>query len=408
MGSFLAYVIYSGIVMLGFYIAYKWFLASENQTRFNRVVLLVIYLLSFTAWPVVDMIKNIGSDNETNVSRLVDIALPQADAVEEDRAAMMMAVLILVYVLGVVIVAARAIFAHCRIARIISGGEHHEYGRYVLVLVDDDRVAPFSWMRYIVMNRNDYMSAGDFIAAHESRHLDGRHWIDLLVAEVTIIIEWFNPVAWLMREELLTVHEYQADMGVIDAGYEAKAYQLLLIRKSVGIRMGSLANSLNHSKLKKRIAMMMQAPASKGRRLKAAMLLPAICISVLALESPVGLSFASGLCHAGLSNVVPTAQGGAGRTIADDMRLQTVDNMVIASDDEHALMGQADDIVVHVYGQDEDTKHFKYDGFPAVFVDGVLYDYERMADIDPNKIESISVEKSTEEYPNGVIRIKLK
>ena len=55
---------------------------------------------------------------------------------------------------------------------------------------------------------------------------------------------------WLLRRELRDIHEYEADEAVISSGIDAKSYQLLLIRKAVGGRWYSIANSFNHSNLK--------------------------------------------------------------------------------------------------------------------------------------------------------------
>jgi len=56
-----------------------------------------------------------------------------------------------------------------------------------------------------------------------------------------------------MKQELQNIHEYEADETVINQGIDAKQYQLLLIKKAVGTRLYSMANSFNHSKLKKEL-----------------------------------------------------------------------------------------------------------------------------------------------------------
>jgi hypothetical protein len=43
-----------------------------------------------------------------------------------------------------------------------------------------------------------------------------------------------QSLAWLLRREIQTVHEYQADENTIKSGIDVKLYQLLLIRKSAG------------------------------------------------------------------------------------------------------------------------------------------------------------------------------
>lgn len=115
---------------------------------------------------------------------------------------------------------------------------------------------------------------------HELRHVTGHHWADLLIAQIVCIINWFNPAAWLMRDELMLVHEYEADLSVIEGGFDPQQYQMLLIKKAVGARFPSLANSLNHSKLKKRITMMYNQKSSASRRLRGLALVPALAAAI--------------------------------------------------------------------------------------------------------------------------------
>ena len=167
-----------------------------------------------------------------------------------------------------------------RLTRIIRSGEKLRRPAYTLVITPDSRFAPFSWMHYVVISRADYDSAAHTILTHETEHIRCQHWIDLLLAQAVCIVNWFNPAAWLMRDELMLVHEYQADMAVIDSGHDTQQYQLLLIKKAVGARFPSLANSLNHSKLKKRITMMYKEKSGAGRRFKALALVPMLAIAL--------------------------------------------------------------------------------------------------------------------------------
>lgn len=112
-------------------------------------------------------------------------------------------------------------------------------------------VAPFSWMKYIVISRQDYEENGREILIHEKEHIRLKHSYDLLFLQLYQVIYWFNPVAWLLKRELQIIHEYEADEKVLQTGIDAKKYQLLLIKKAVGSqRFTSMTNSFNHSKLK--------------------------------------------------------------------------------------------------------------------------------------------------------------
>lgn len=136
------------------------------------------------------------------------------------------------------------------------------------------------------MNRVDYEAYGAMILAHERHHIAAGHRYDLMLAQAVIILNWFNPAAWLMRDELRAVHEYQADMAVLGSGASEREYQLLLIAKSVGHRISSLANSLNHSKIKKRITMMLTHDRALRHRWHTMAVVPAVALALVMLDIP--------------------------------------------------------------------------------------------------------------------------
>ena len=117
-------------------------------------------------------------------------------------------------------------------------------------------------------------------------HIRHHHSWDLLLADVGILLQWFNPAAWLLKQEMQSVHEYEADDAVLAAGVDAKSYQLLLIKKAVGTSRYTMANSFNHSSLKKRITMMLKEKSSPQARAKYIYILPLAALSVMAFAHP--------------------------------------------------------------------------------------------------------------------------
>jgi len=158
-------------------------------------------------------------------------------------------------------------------------------------------IAPFSWMKFIVISETDMNENGREIIIHEVAHIRHRHSLDLLVVDVCIILQWFNPAVWLIKQELQNIHEYQADEAVIKEGVNAKQYQLLLIKKAVGKRLYSMANSFNHSKLKKRITMMSKQKSSPWARWKYLYILPVVAVSITAFARPEVSNELSGLSN---------------------------------------------------------------------------------------------------------------
>lgn len=304
MGTLLSYSLASGLVLASLYMIYKWVMASENQHRFNRGVLIGIYVAAF-ALPLlmkVDFAALVAGAPEaeaTSTSVVVE-ALFVGVLTGVCSTPLWLQVVLGVYVAGMVAVGVQTAVVAVRLANLLRKGERRREGAWTLVLLPADTVAPFSWGRYMVMNRADFDASGRVISIHEARHIASRHWLDLLLAQVVVILQWFNPAAWLMREELKTVHEYEADEAVLRAGVDPYEYQMLLIKKTVGARFPSLANSLNHSKLKKRVTMMYQNRSGARARIRSLALVPAAALALMALNLP---AVASVLTEASMATI---------------------------------------------------------------------------------------------------------
>lgn len=318
MGHLFAYSLYSGIILLALYLAYKWMLAGENQHRFNRVALWSIYAVALLWLPLTALLHRFGTGADIPQAGIGDAAASTADivmAVAPDAAASgstsIAGIILWIYVIGMFVTVVITAIGLLKLIHITTQGTRisvDDTERYEIVLIDDDSVQPFSWHRYIVMSEKDMESAGNIIITHELAHLNHCHWVDLLVAQLVATVMWYNPAAWLMRRELSTVHEYQADEAVLDSGVTMRDYQMLLIKKAVGDRFQSLANSLNHSKLKKRITMMYNQKKSARRLVRGLVFVPALAVAIAAVNIP---AVASAIDDASESYMVKTAPAGA-------------------------------------------------------------------------------------------------
>jgi len=280
----------AGLVLLSFYLVYKWLLAAEKQPRFNRCVLLAAYAVAALV-PALPAPEGVGTTAVTaGAPLLVGVGEAAGDVVQTQWvwSSVLPRLAIGLYLAGVAVMIIYTAIIWIRLAHMVRSGSQRRIGAgYTLVLLDDgSHVAPFSWMRYIVMSRGDYESAGAMILVHEMKHLDCRHPLDLLLGQLAIVLLWYNPASWLMLDELRTVHEYQADMAVLADGHDARDYQMLLIKKAVGQSFPVLANSLNHSKLKKRITMMQKSQSGKGRRVRALAMVPALALVLTVVNLP--------------------------------------------------------------------------------------------------------------------------
>lgn len=399
MGHLLTYAISAALPLLAMYIVYKWLLASENQYRYNRVVLLSMMLCAFILPAVNVLVQQFASNNAT--VQLMS-PLPQP-SIADDYAAQPTAwprIALIVYLAGIAAVVIHMAIVWLRIARITASGTKIRDGRYIIVLTDDDKVAPFSWHRYIVMSLRDYKQAGVMITAHEKQHIDRQHWIDLLLAQLIVTVNWFNPAAWLVREELKAVHEYEADKRVLDSGINARDYQMLLISKATGMKFPTVANSLNHCKLKKRMTMMMTSQASMSRRLRTLAAIPAVALAVLAINHD---AVAAALDHVNNSALFYSDD----KESTPDIVIMGHDATDVQTESKHDDTSGISDIKVIGYEavrkepapkpDDSHARDRKPMTSPRIFINGIEKDMEEIMKIDPSSIESIAVTRDDDD-----------
>jgi len=160
-------------------------------------------------------------------------------------------------------------------------------GRYRIVEISGDR-APCSFGNTIFINPERYdWETYNQILIHEKIHVSGRHTLDIVVAEIALVIQWFNPFAWLYRREVENNLEFLTDAHVLlDASIERSAYQLSLLRVSAPHLSFSLTNNYNQSLLKRRIVMMNSQSSSRRTVWKYFFLLPLFTGLMCALNKP--------------------------------------------------------------------------------------------------------------------------
>lgn len=164
------------------------------------------------------------------------------------------------------------------------------------VRVHRRRMVPFTWGRWILMSESDRQTDGAVLEAHERAHLQGVHWADMLLANLVQCLTWYAPGALLIKRDLTTVHEYAADEAVLGSGADAERYQMLLIQKAAGRRFAnSLTANINHSSLKKRIAMMQENKRAPKPRMRVLALVPAALVAVAVAVNPAVASEALAL-----------------------------------------------------------------------------------------------------------------
>ena len=194
-----------------------------------------------------------------------------------------------IYIIGVLFLIIRQAVMYIQVARIILRSRAVDASLYgcnsIRLRVHDGKEKPFSWFRWVVVSEDDLGDGAHEILIHETAHARAGHSWDIVLADAVIIMQWFNPLAWIMKNSLKDIHEFEADEAVINSGVNAREYQLLIIKKAVGARLYSIANSFNHSLTKKRITMMCKEKSKKWRCAKALYIVPVATIAVLTFST---------------------------------------------------------------------------------------------------------------------------
>lgn len=286
-GTLLAYSLLASTLLIVVWTVYKCFLANLGSFRFNRIFLLFCVVLSFIL-PLFILnpfwVGNMVTENMDISLDPIEIAYI-ADTVSE-KIIPIWDYIITLYLIGSIAMTLYFLVSIIRLALFIIKGERIKQDDCHIILHRHNSVAPFAWCGYIMMPRRDWYEYGQMIVCHEKAHIECRHWIDLLLMQAAIIVIWYCPAVWLLRNELHTLHEYEADSRVLASGIQREDYQMFLIKKTVGARFATLSNCLNHSSLKKRITMMLSNKPTGKARVRAFVMVPALALAVAGLTTP--------------------------------------------------------------------------------------------------------------------------
>ena len=418
MGVFFIYILKSSVCLVLFYLFFRLLLSKETFHRFNRMALLGVLFFSLlipcievTTRHQVEVQQAVLSIEQLLLMAELEVTPANVGAVQETSAISWVQIVLLVYLAGILFLACRNIYSLICLFRLIHSGKHEKLEKGVTLVVHNQEIAPFSWMKYIVISRKDLEENGREILIHEMAHIHHRHSVDLLVADICIFFQWFNPGAWLLKQELQNVHEYEADETVINEGVNAKEYQLLLIKKAVGTRLYSMANSFNHSKLKKRITMMLKEKSNPWARLKYLYVLPLVAIAVTAFARPEISETMEEISVAKVNDLAAIVEKKSEENVVKEP-IDTTKNKVVVvgyrtEKKDSVLTSGKKKVAVSVQGISGKEN-------PLVIINGKESDREVVNALNPERIESVSVigaEKAIKIYgekaKDGVMDIKL-
>ena len=186
----------------------------------------------------------------------------------------------LLYILlaGTVILLVKMLIDFTGIYRLITKGGKEQKNGYVLVSVDKD-IPPFSFGKYVVVNPKQYTNNElQMILAHETVHIRQKHSIDVVLAGFFTALQWYNPFAWLWRNDMIENLEFIADSQATKQTISIKEYQYLLLKTGLKNPLPAIVNNFYKPNLKNRIMMLQKQPTKSIQLVKFGILLPVIVL----------------------------------------------------------------------------------------------------------------------------------
>lgn len=290
MSVFALYALKSSVSLAVVWIFYQLLLRRLTFYNLNRWYLLFYSLLSFFI-PLIDigpMVAPVAGGSSMVIGIIPSIGeyaggVRAADIGGTDR-----------WGLGTVLTAIGVLGSGILLARLLKGWWSIQQlkrnailvrGEDVSIYQVNEPIAPFSFGNSIFLNRGLHSGKElEEILSHELVHIRQRHTVDILLSELFVVINWYNPFVWLLRHSVRQNLEFIADNGVLEKGSDRKSYQYHLL-KAAGGSPYLLANQFNFSSLKKRIIMMNKIRSARLHLVKFLFILPLIVVLLVSFRN---------------------------------------------------------------------------------------------------------------------------
>jgi TonB family protein len=269
-----------------FYFVYFAFLKNETFFKLNRFYLIFTVLGSFIL-PLFHFSNQTIKIPSTFSETLNTVNVFSNQSLISNYSLNIFSIIFIVYIAIASFFLIRYLFRIIILSsNFINKSEITSDGDYKLIKTNKD-IPPCSFFNYIIIP-NRLIDSGDLpkILTHENVHVKQMHSVDNLFIELITALLWFNPFVWKIKTAIKNTHEYLADEGVVEQGFDTTGYRLLLLEHAVGFKLG-LANNLNQSITLKRMLMLNKSKSNWAAKLKLLSVIPVLflLIGVFSCES---------------------------------------------------------------------------------------------------------------------------
>jgi TonB family protein len=283
MEALATYLFKSVVWLTGFTLIFLLFLRNERFFHLNRVFLLAGILTSFV-FPFISIhytvVLPVVSSFQVENPVVSQVQNPTSSLIPDLKT-----VLLVLYASGVMFILTlmirqwRIVLSAIKRSEIISAYS-------VKLIKTSEYTSAFSFFSYVFVNPSVTDIESREIMNHELVHVRQKHWIDLVLAGLLCMIQWFNPLVWIYVRFIRQNHEYLADEVALQRTSDPAVYKAVLLNQIVGAPVFSLANSFNYSLNKKRFIMMKNIITSPYRKLKVLLILPVFALIFYSFARP--------------------------------------------------------------------------------------------------------------------------
>lgn len=290
METLLIYLLKVSIGTIFFYLVHILFLKNDTFFRMRRAYFLFALFFSLL-FPLIQL--NLDAE-QTNVPVAATYMLSEIEVFvdgqlnEENSEISFLQLLLYASIIGSICLLLRLLVQFGGLFYHLKSKEWVEVDNYKLNYMEKEMLSSFSFFHWIVVN-----TAGQTerqikdVLRHESVHASQLHSIDVLLYELFCIFFWWNPFAWLMKNEMKLNLEFLADEGALKEEDSYKEYQYTLLQINMASTGMAFINNFNVSHLKKRIIMMNKERTSMFKSIKFLMVVPLVLALVVGNASYV-------------------------------------------------------------------------------------------------------------------------
>ena len=263
------------------YLAYKLLFRNSNRFQLNRIILLTIAIFAFVLPFIRISLEGQQFQEMTSFKQEMDVIF-YSDAIIEETAVeantlSITDVISYIYIIGVVFFLMKFVYNIVKIYKIKAGNKIEKIDNVNFIYTNESHI-PFSFLKNIYIPKDNL---DEMIIKHEMSHVKNHHSVDVILMEIMIAFQWFNPFIRMIKNELKNNHEFIADSEAIKDEDEKSNYMMLLLQQCTADDFSTIANNFSFLLTKKRISMITKNQKVKGSVIKVLLTLPVFALLIL-------------------------------------------------------------------------------------------------------------------------------